>query len=399
MRNIIKWSMEGDVRRRTLTIIAVGLVLYGSCIAFDELVLRPCFGDSLPEPSDLNFYQFRASSILDGKIPYVDFTSESPPLIMYMFVVPQALGGSTLCYQAYFAVFAVMTALVLFLGLRSYDERKALMAGLLYLIYPLGLLEFSLGVQDEAITMFLFVLPLVLLYLGRAGASGFVSLLGVLTKMFNVVLLPWMFLQAKMRDRLLMLLTFLGVVLLIAIPFLLLFPDAIPDFNYYFLGQSGASTGGSSISPWHYLNKLGIGLPGWAGVALTLAGIGGASLFAYWKRMTLWQGAALVMMAFFLCYPKILLVYFMMPAVLLMMWGLEDDKVLVRITVMLVPLFASVALTGNGKNPLYDEPWVWLLAMILSLIGWSLMAYTWWTVKDRRVFFEKEAEQGVSDKV
>ncbi|MDD1772480.1 MAG: hypothetical protein LUQ09_06115, partial [Methanomassiliicoccales archaeon] len=181
MRNIINWSMEGDVRRRILTIIAVGLVLYGSCIAFDDLVLRPCFGGSLSEPSDLNFYQFRACSILDGMIPYVDFDSESPPLIMYMFVVPQVLGGSTFCYQAYFAFFAVLTALVLYLGLRSHDERKAMMAGLLYLIYPLGLLEFSLGVQDEAITMFLFVLPLILLYLGRAGSSGFVSLLGVLT--------------------------------------------------------------------------------------------------------------------------------------------------------------------------------------------------------------------------
>ncbi|MDD1772494.1 MAG: hypothetical protein LUQ09_06185, partial [Methanomassiliicoccales archaeon] len=248
---------------------------------------------------------------------------------------------------------------------------------------------FSLGVQDEAITMFLFVLPLILLYLGRAGSSGFVSLLGVLTKMFNVVLLPWMFLHAKMKDRLLMLLTFLGVVLLIAVPFVLLYPDSIPSFSYYFLGESGASTGGSSISPWHYLNKLGLGLPGWVGVGLTLTGIGGASLFAYWKKMTLWQGAALVTMAFFLCYPKILLVYFMMPAVLLMMWGLEDNKVLVRITVMLIPLFASVALTGNGKNPFEDEAWVWLIGMVLSLIGWGLMVHTWWTVKDRRVFFER----------
>jgi hypothetical protein len=172
-----------------------------------------------------------------------------------------------------------------------------------------------------------------------------------------------------------------------------LYPEHLPSFRYYLLGNPEYPTGGSSISPWHYLGKLGYGLPGWAGVALTLGGIGAATLYSYWKDLTLWQGAVLVTVVFFLTYPKVLLVYFMMPAVLLLVWGVEDRQVVLRLTAMLVPLFLSVALTGNGMSPVADEPWVWLLGMALSLAGWALMVRTWWAVRERVPFFERMPER------
>jgi hypothetical protein len=61
-----------------------------------------------------------------------------------------------------------------------------------------------------------------------------------------------------------------------------------------------------------------------------------------------------------------------------------------KLTAMLVPLFLSVAVTGNGKSPVADEPWVWLLGMVLSLIGWALLVHAWWKVKDQRPFFERD---------
>jgi len=382
--------LRGDLKRQLLAMVILGLLIYGTVIALDGLLLRPLFGDVLSDPTDLNFYRDRAENILDGKVPYVDFYSESPPLIMYLFLVPQLAGGSTQAYQLFFAAFAILTALMLFLFLREVDERKAMAASILYLVYPLGMMEFGFGVQDEAITIFLFVLPLLLLLQNRAAASGAVSFVGVLTKMFNVIILPWTFLHCDNRGRLKMVLAFGLLALLVIVPFMILFPGELPSFSYYFLGDPDSPTGGSSISPWHYLGELGLGLPGWAGVALTLAGLAASSLYAYWKKMSLWQGAALVTMAFFVTYPKILLVYFMMPAVLLLMWGVEDRKVVLKLSAMLVPLFLSVAVTGNGKNPMADEPWVWILGIALSLVGWALFVHTWWMVKDRRPFFERD---------
>ncbi len=383
-------ALQGDLKRKLLAIVIFGLLIYGTVIALDGLLLRPLFGEVLSDPTDLDFYRARAEHILDGKVPYVDFYSESPPLIMYMFLIPQLAGGSTQAYQLFFAAFAILTSLAFFLFLRKFDERKAMAASLLYLVYPLGMMEFGFGVQDEAITIFLFVLPLLLLLDKKAAASGAASFIGVLTKMFNVVVLPWTFLRCDHRGRARMLLAFSILALLVIVPFLLLFPGELPSFSYYFLANPNSPTGGSSISPWHYLGELGFGLPGWAGVALTLLGLAGSSLFAYWKKMSLWQGAALVTMVFFVTYPKILLVYFMMPAVLLLMWGVEDRRVVLKLSAMLVPLFLSVAVTGNGKNPLADEPWAWLLGMALSLIGWALFVHAWWKVKDQRPFFERE---------
>jgi hypothetical protein len=382
-------ALQGDLRRKLLAIVLFGLLIYGVVIALDGLLLRPLFGDVLSDPTDLNFYRARAESILDGKIPYVDFYSESPPLIMYLFLVPQLAGGSTQAYQMFFAAFAIITALAFFLFLREIDERKAMAASLLYLVYPLGMMEFGFGVQDEAITIFLFVLPLLLLLGNKTAASGAASFIGVLTKMFNVVVLPWTFLHCDNRGRLRMALAFLLLASLVIVPFMILFPGELPSFSYYFLGDPDSPTGGSSISPWHYLGELGFGLPGWAGVALTLLGLAASSLFAYWRKMSLWQGATLVTMVFFLTYPKILLVYFMMPGVLLLMWGVEDRRVVLKLTAMLVPLFLSVAVTGNGKNPLADEPWVWLLGIVLSLIGWALFVHAWWKVKNLMPFFER----------
>lgn len=383
-------TLRGDLKRKLLAIVIFGLLIYATVIAVDGLLLRPLFGDVLSDPTDLNFYRARAENILDGKIPYVDFYSESPPLIMYLFLIPQLAGGSTQAYQLYFAAFTIMTSLAIFLLLRKIDERKAMAASLLYLVYPLGWMEFGFGVQDEAITIFLFVLPLLLLLHGKAAASGAASFIGVLTKMFNVVVLPWTFLHCDDRGRARMVLAFVLLALLFIVPFMILFPGELPSFAYYFLSDPDSPTGGSSISPWHFIGELGFGLPGWAGVALTLIGLAASSLFAYWKKMSLWQGAALVTMAFFLTYPKILLVYFMMPAVLLLMWGVEDRKVVLKLTAMLVPLFLSVAVTGNGKNPLMDEPWVWLLGIVLSLIGWALFVHAWWKIKDQRPFFERD---------
>lgn len=382
-------ALQGDLRRKLLTIVIFGLLIYGTVMALDGLLLRPFFGDVLSDPTDLNFYRFRAESILDGKVPYVDFYSESPPLIMYLFLVPQLAGGSVQAYQLFFALFAVSTSLAFFLFLRKIDERKAMAASLLYLVYPLGLMEFGFGVQDEAITIFLFVMPLLLLLQKRAAASGAAAFIGVLTKMFNVIVLPWTFLHCDKKGRAKMVLAFVLLALLVIVPFMLLFPGELPSFSYYFLGDPDSPTGGSSISPWHYLGELGLGLPGWAGVSLTLIGLAASSLFAYWKKMSLWQGAVFVTMAFFLTYPKILLVYFMMPAVLLLMWGVEDRKVVLKLTAMLVPLFLSVAITGNGKDPMADEPWVWVLGMALSLIGWALFVHAWWKVRDVLPFFER----------
>lgn len=392
---VVDRLLAGDLWQRVARLLLIGGILYGTIIALDVLVLRPYLGDVLGEPHDLDIYRFRAQSILDGRIPYVDFYSESPPLIMYILTLPQMAGGSKVAYQLCFSAFGVLTALALYLGLRGADERRSMMAALAYLFFPLCLLEFGVYMQDEGLTTFLFLLPLVLLYRERGLSAGIVTLVGVFTKMFNVLLVPWMVLRTGGDQRRGLLLGCLGLGLALTVPFLILFPDQLPSFEFYFLGDPKYPTGRASISPWHYLGQLGYGLPGWAGAALTVGGVLGATLLAYRSGMSLWQGATLVVLAFFLCYPKVLMAYFIMPVALLMMWGLEDRRIMFRLLLMLVPLFLSVALTGNGVDPLADEAWVWLSGMGLSMLGWGLLLHAWWLTRARSTFFER-AERDAS---
>ena len=86
--------------QKAAVLLVIGLLLYGSLIAVDELVVKPVHG--LPVNDDINFYQNRTSAILRGEIPYKDFSMESPPIIDYIMVPAQLLGGESYQYALYF---------------------------------------------------------------------------------------------------------------------------------------------------------------------------------------------------------------------------------------------------------------------------------------------------------
>jgi hypothetical protein len=379
-------------RKKLLIIIVVGLLWYGTFIALDNLWLRPHLNDIFGEPIDLAYYQNRSQAILDGQIPYLDFESESPPLIMYLLVVPQFFGGEMWMYQLYFAIFGVLTALSLYLGFRRYDDFYAFTAGVAYLFIPFCFIEFTLGVQDEAVTSLFFLLPLITFIAGRMASTGLLFTLGTWTKLFDILLFPWTFLKAKTsKDKMVLLLIFAGLSFAVMLPFLICCPEQFFSFpSYYFLESPNAQTGGSGISPWHFLDLGGYGLPGWAGVTLTVASLLAATLLAYHWKMRFWEGATFIMVVFFIFYPKIAFVYFTMPVMLLLMWGVKDERVLWRLILMSIPLFAAVAFSENGDELILDVSWGWVVGLALSLVGWAIFVHTWWLTRGEPTFFEED---------
>jgi hypothetical protein len=385
-------TLARPFREKVAILALIGFVFYIALILLDNFVLRPYFGDVLGYPEDLTAYRERAQAILDGQVPYRDFHTESPPLIMYLFVIPQALGGNIWIYQLYFCAFSVMTACALYWGLRRFDDRLAFLMGMAYLILPFGIIEFPLGAQDEAITLLFFLLPLLLLLNNKVTASSFAVVLGALSKLFNGLVFPWMIIGAGARkERVTLLLTVIGLGLLLVVPFLILAPDEFLRFpRYYLLGNPDYPTGGSSISPWHFLKQGGLGIPGWGGVAMTLGAVFGSTYLAYRWKLTLWEGSLLVMVSFFLFYPKILFVFFLMPVALILPWALEDRRVMWRILAMALPLFGAVCFSGNGMDPMTDASWAWLVSLALSLLGWILFFQAWWYTRNTRSFIDRK---------
>ena len=332
VRRTTRYVSKLDMKRKIVFLLVLWLTLYGSLIVIDDLVV-PAMGGSAIEPIDLSYYRNRTANILDGKIPYRDFPSESPPLIMYLMVAPEVLGGALLTYQIYFSLFPLLTGIAIYLMLRHKDENLSLLAGMMFILSPFAFVEAAFGVQDDMITAFLFLMPLLFMAVKRYYWAGFALAIGTLTKLFDIILFPLVLLKIEdKRARWRMFAIVVIVILLSSLAFLIICPNQFISFpTYYLLGDSHAQTGGpGSTSYWHFLEQGGFTLPGIVGAGMTLAALLGSTIYAYWKKIPFWEACTLVVIVFFAVYPKLGFVYYLMPFGLLMMWAVEDRRVALR---------------------------------------------------------------------
>ncbi|MGD0818370.1 MAG: hypothetical protein ABR986_08250, partial [Methanomassiliicoccales archaeon] len=152
-----------------------------------------------------------------------------------------------------------------------------------------------------------------------------------------------------------------------------------------------AQTGG--VSMWHFWDLGGFTLPGTIGVIMTLVAILGASYYVYRKRdsTTFWEGCFIVMMAFFLFYPKILLGYYLMIVALLLMWGATNRKILIRCFLSFIPLGLTVLFAEHAaSNPAIYFPGSWFIGFLLILAGNLFLIDTFIRARKERVFFERD---------
>lgn len=386
--------------QKAAVLLVIGLLLYGSLIAVDELVVKPVHG--LPVNDDINFYQNRTSAILRGEIPYKDFSMESPPIIDYMMVPAQLLGGESYQYAFYFSMFSIFTGISYYAFLRRYDDQAAFVAGLAFILMPYAFIDSTFGVQDEAITTLVFLLPLFIFVLGRFKAAALADTIGVWTKFFNGIIYPVLLIKAPTRKEALKM---LGITVLItlavAIPFLIIAPDKFLSFpSYYLLQDKNAQTGGISI--FHFWDLGGFTLPGTIGDVITLVGVLAASYYVYRKKdsVTFWEGCFIVLMAFFLLYPKILLGYYLMPVGLLLMWGATNRKIMVRCFLTYAPLILATLFAEHGSDqPILLFTDSWFIGFLLVLGANIFFIDTFIKARKERVFFERDEPVGqIADK-
>lgn len=382
-------------------LLIIGLMLYGSLIVLDEMVLRPNF-PGVPVNNDIDYYRNRTIAILHGEIPYKDFSMESPPIIDYMMVPAQLVGGESYQYALYFSLFSIFTGISFYAFLRRYDDQAAFIAGLAFILMPFAFIESTFGVQDEAISTLIFLLPLFIFVLGRFKTAAFVDTVGIWTKFFNGVIYLVLLIKAPTRKDALQM---FGITALItsavAVPFLIIAPDKFLSFPaYYFLQDKNAQTGGMSM--WHFWDLGGFTLPGTIGVIMTFVAVLVASYYIYRKRdsTTFWEGCVIVLLAFFFFYPKIHLGYYLMIVALLLMWGASNKKILVRCFLSYVPLFLAVLFAEHGSSrPTLDFPGSWFIGFLLVLAGNLLLLDTFIKARKERVFFERsEPVSPIEDK-
>jgi 4-amino-4-deoxy-L-arabinose transferase-like glycosyltransferase len=361
--------------RKLILYATIALLVSGTMIVVDNAVLMAAIDPDLSHP-DMDVYRARTQTILDGGLLYRDVHTEPPPIINYLLVPPQLLGGAghDWVWSAYFSLFAFLLSAMLYLGLRHLDENKAYFAGMLVLLSPFTIVESGTG-EDESIVAFIFMLAVVLMLLKRNSAASAAIGVGIWTKMFPILLFPVHFLQQRDRRGRIVSVLFLALSTgLIALPFVVMCWDDFSFFlNFYFLGEEGRPTGGHSI--WHFLYMGGWSLPSLVQLALLGGAMAFAYLYPYHKKMPVWQSVTLMLMVFFIFYPKVHGGYWIMLVALLSVWAVRDLRIWARSFFAFLPLIlATMFAEGEGTAPPVEFYGSWLLGFFLALIGLIMFA-------------------------
>lgn len=358
-------------RQHIAAILLVGLVVYGSFIVADGLMVRQWLDSSFGTTPDLAIYQERTSLILHGGLIYRDLDIEAPPLINYFLLPPQIMGGEWWAYEIYFSLFPILTSICMYLVMRRWDDRRAFLAALLFVICPFAVQDATWGIQDEPMVAFFYLLPAILLMGGYARSSAIAAAVGFWTKFLPIVTYPITLLSLKgTRERLISIGLVVVISCLVALPFLILAPEEFLRFpTYYLLGRSGQGSAGMSI-----INLVGVGgwhLPGEVGASLTVAALVlSYYLFKKWK-LDVWRGAMLTTVMFISIYPMIRLGYFILPFAFFSVWAVQYKGIALR----LIPMYITL-LFGQGferASPGFDQPYSWLLGLILVTAGILIM--------------------------
>ena len=382
--------------KRGLVLLVFGILLLGGLIALDQLVINKMLESSFGQFSDISFYQERARTILDGKWLYRDVQSEAPPLISYFFVIPQLAGGSEAAYQTYFAAFTLLTAMALYFGLRRWDDLKAFKIGMVYLLSPFGVIESVFGIQDESIMVFLFLLAVLLAVRGNGRWSVLTVAIGIWTKVFAALFYPILLLKTKgWRERFIHLGIIAAFSIAISLPFLIVAPNEFLAFpTYYFLGGSAAPASG--ISVWDFLGAGGLSVPGTVLLAVALAGLIGGLWLIKKRDLEIWPGILLVMVIFLIFYSRIVVGYYILPVALLLVWAVDDRKMLLKTFLLYMPIFASLAFTRDTRlgHAVINEPWSWAAGLALSLLGTLMLIDLTLQALKKRPFIYRSKEEG-----
>lgn len=186
---------------RILAVFTALLVVY-LLVAWQVLAPRGYYG-SPEEPRFADAWIERAETILAGRLLYRDVFTTTPPLMNLLLVPPtlvsRAFGhtnpAATLAFQAYFALFNLLAALVLLRIPR--DRAQGYHAALCFLFNPLTFGNAVLRRQDESVLVFFFGLALLLFLHGRPWRAAAAIGVTLLVKLSGALLVPVALLRTR----------------------------------------------------------------------------------------------------------------------------------------------------------------------------------------------------------
>lgn len=349
------------------------IVLFNS-IGFGGDLVSGMADPGIESHPDIPFYQFRTSAILDGQVPYLDFDTESPPLIMYLMIPAALLGNTLLAYAIVFSAYAFITAGLIYAFLRHSGELRALAATAFFLFNPITWATAVIFIQDEMIVALFYVLPILLLLFNKGTWSASLAILGTLTKVFSIVLVPLVIIKQHGKARMQAILAAGITLLVLAVPFIILAGKDFILFLSYYASQSGQDGHNEGISIWRFLHDAGILVPG--PILQILLAVGTVLMLGMiWKKdVDPARAGFLLLIPFFLFFPKIFACYFIIPFSVLCIVSSQEPRAILMVTVAAVLAFICQFFESFGDVPsTLPSDGLWIAVPILLSLGVHLI--------------------------
>jgi len=181
-------------KNRTLIL---GLLIFQCVALLTQLALFSFPRYRSAHESDLEIYYKYSTNFLNGKIPYLDFEMEYPPLALLPFSLPHVLSfGQTMSFQEYVGLFLTENVIFSFFVCLSVicissnwkpEHRSRLLA---VFIYTLSVLICAplLPWRYDMFPVMLTILALLCIFLNKPMLSGFCLGLAVLAKLYPLLL-------------------------------------------------------------------------------------------------------------------------------------------------------------------------------------------------------------------
>ena len=150
---------------------------------------------------DLNTYVGRAENMLDGRLPYLDFSGGTkPPAYQYMlYLMGVSVGPDALTFRALFSVADALTAAGVYaLSRARYGVGHSLAMGMVYALCPVALVTIGLSGHYEGVVAIFAIGALLALWKGHRDWSAILLGISFALKIYPAAMLPF-FAIAAMR--------------------------------------------------------------------------------------------------------------------------------------------------------------------------------------------------------
>lgn len=220
---------------RHLLFLASIFIVIGIIVVYVDMLL----GDG----EITKLYYVYADQIVNGKMPYEDFTVEYPPVALVFFVIPRLFTANEIIYSYLFLfeiiIFVLIGLWVVKKLVEKYGKDKNQFMSLFIIMLILSIL--LVYTRFDVFPMIITLLSLYCFFTKRYALAWILLGIGTMIKFYPALLVPIFLIpllaNRKWIESMKGILIFCATILLILLPFIILAPDNWMDFLSYHLDR------------------------------------------------------------------------------------------------------------------------------------------------------------------